>query len=514
VPEKLDDDSASDISIVSNKIAHSNTMRQQARTCVIICLWLTSTVVLNGCKVDQQKEVALYGNVLHAEDEQPPPAFEPDAPLSLFDALRQANWHNEQLSIKGETYLQALIDKDRSVAAFIPTISYTPIFTWQKKISSSSSSVPISTFVPPRTVDQPVSAEINLNLPGNIANLKRTEAEAERQKELLLNLKSAVLLDVANMYYQVLVLESRRDFLKFSLSVQRDNVKDMHSKYIAGTATQSDLALARSLLSQTNLSLTKARNDVANTRVELAFLIGVDSVNGPLSDRLSLPEKLPDREQLLAIAEQYRNDLKASKYQVEENVHLLQQAWSQYFPSVSLNFTYFLSRQSFPSQVNWINTLEFNLPVFSAGLIHDDVRYAWSLLRQAHYARSYLLRQIDNQLKIALRDYLDMQTQIEDLSVSARAARDDLRRTNSSYRAGVSTHLQLMQARDRLKNAEFELTSAKLTEKIYYLNLMQVLGRFDEQAFKDGFVLTATNENGQSYSINNSPYPAQTGGNN
>ena len=482
-------------------------MRKWAQVCGIICLWLISTVALNGCKVDQEKEVALYRDVLNPKGEQPPAVFEPNSPLSLFDALRQANWHNEQLAIKGETYLQALIDKDRSVAAFIPTISYTPIFTRQKKISSSSSSVPISSFEPPRTIDQPVSAEINLNLPGNIANVKRTESEAERQKELLLNLKSTVLLDVTNIYYQVLILESRWDFLEYSMSVQRDNVKDMHSKYTAGTATQSDLALAQSLLSQTNVSLTKARNDAANARAELASLIGVESVNGPLSDQLAVPEKLPDQEQLLAIADQYRNDLKASKYQVEENVHLLQQAWSQYFPSVSLNFTYFLSRQSFPSQVNWINTLEFNLPVFSAGLIHDDVRYAWSLLRQAHYARSYLLRQIDNQLKVALRNYLDMQTQIEDLSVSARAARDYLHQTDSAYKAGTATNLQLMQARDRLKNAEFELNSAQLTEKIYYLTLMQVLGRFDEQALKDGFILTVTNEKGPSYSIDNSFHP-------
>jgi outer membrane protein TolC len=482
------------------------------RACLglLICLWLIMTVALTGCKVDQQKEIAVYTKVLHGEGEKPPAPLEPNQPLTLLDALKQAAWHNEQLAIKGEAYLQALIDKDRSVAAFIPTISYTPIYTRQQKISSSSSSsVPIQSFVPPSAFDQPVNAGINLNVPGNIANVKRAASEADRQKELLLNLKSTVLLDVANIYYQVLILESRLGFLEYSISVQHHTIKDAASKYTAGVITPADFALAQSQLSQTNVSLSKARNDVANARAELALLIGVADVNGPLSDELELPEKLPDEQQLLTAAEQYRNDLKASKYQLEESVHLLQQAWSQYFPSVSLNFTYFLSRQSFPSQVRWINTLEFNLPIFSAGLIHDDVRQAWSLLRQAHYAHSYLLRQVDKELKVALENYRDTEKQVEDFDVVTVAARKDLHRTDSAYKAGTATSLELMQAQDRLKNAQFELTSARLTEKVYYLSLMRVLGRFNENSLAEGFTPTATNEQDQPYSTSS---PLLSGG--
>ena len=58
-------------------------------------------------------------------------------------------------------------------------------------------------------------------------------------------------------------------------------------------------------------------------------------------------------------------------------------AFSQYYPSVSLNFNAFLYRENFDDASKWTAVLSANLPIFTAGLIHADVRDAWSGLRQA-----------------------------------------------------------------------------------------------------------------------------------
>src|SRR5208282_4913781 len=54
----------------------------------------------------------------------------------------------------------------------------------------------------------------------------------------------------------------------------------------------------------------------------------------------------------------------------------------EYFPSVTINFNYFLYNDPTSTQV-WTNGITGNLPIFSALSIEGDVRAAWSVYRQA-----------------------------------------------------------------------------------------------------------------------------------
>ena len=451
-----------------------------------LCLTVAA-IVLTGCKVNQEKEQAYYQDVLRGKNARAPGLLEPNQPLSLVTALEMANWHNEQLAIKGEEYLQALIDKDRAASNFLPQIAYIPTYTQEKKVTFLGAPGAISDFVLPHTFDQPVRAEMNLNVPADVANSKRAESAAQQQRSLLLDLKSTILLDVARVYYQVLLAEARVKVLENSVGVQRDRVADIRSRYKAGTVLKLDVVQAEAQLSRTRVSLIKARNEVSTGRATLAFLVNSLSVESPLSDTFRLPGRLPPNEQLLLKAWYYRDDYRAAAYRVETAAHILQEAWSRNFPSISLDFTYFLSRQSFPSKVDWIGSLGLNLPLFSAGLIHDDVRTAWSMLRQAKLAETYLQRQISEELTVAVENYNDMHKQTEELQVQVKAAEEQMQRSVHAYENGMATNLDTLIARDQLLNARLSLTEARFNDKIYFLNLMRILGRFDPENLTSGF---------------------------
>ncbi len=444
--------------------------------------------LLSGCAVNQEKEISKYRDVLNKSSRQAPKPLEPNQPLTLVTAMEMANWHNEQLAMKGEQYLQSLIDKDRAVSNFLPEIAFVPTYTQQQKVTFPPPLGSLaSQFVPPHTLDQPIDAQINLNVPADVANTERAKSAAEAQKNLLLDLKSTILLDVARVYYQVMLSESRAKVLENSVSVQNDRVTNVRNKYKAGTARQLDVTQAEAQLSQTKVSLIKARNDIATGRAALALLINTPSVGGSLSDQLILPSKLPSSEQLLTAAWEYREDLMAAHHQVEASVHSLQQAWSRYFPSVSLNFTYFLNRQSFPTQVSWIYTLGINIPIFTAGLVHDDVRTAWSMLRQAKLNESYLYRQVGEQLAVALENYSETGKEVAELEVLVKSAQDELQTSMYSYNAGLATNLDTIIARNQLLNAQLSLSETKYNEKINFLNLMRILGHFDSESLASGF---------------------------
>ena len=95
-------------------------------------------IVTAGCAVDQKKEVAKYRGVLNeGVGNEQAPDFQVGQPLSLREALLLANERNENLGLSGEEYVQALIDKDRAAAAFLPTISLTPTYFIQDPSKST-----------------------------------------------------------------------------------------------------------------------------------------------------------------------------------------------------------------------------------------------------------------------------------------------------------------------------------------------------------------------------------------
>jgi len=103
----------------------------------VISLLLASIVA--GCAVDQKKEVETYQNVLHANLLSNDPAFTLGQPLTLRQALDLANHQNERLAVEGENYLQALIDRKRAAAAFLPTVNIVPTYEFRENANTGSS---------------------------------------------------------------------------------------------------------------------------------------------------------------------------------------------------------------------------------------------------------------------------------------------------------------------------------------------------------------------------------------
>jgi len=211
-------------------------------------------LVLAGCKVDQKKEVAQYRTLLDASSPGRPD-YDGRRPLTLAEALATANADNERLGISGEDYVQSLINKNRALAGFLPTVSFQPSYTLQQTarvgsanttsavsnpvggggtgtgngtgsgvVTPVAASTSIPTFRPlthevSQSFQAPVVGGINLFRGGyDIANLKAAEATILQRRELLFDTQEAVLINVAQAYYAVLRAEQSADVLRQTLT--------------------------------------------------------------------------------------------------------------------------------------------------------------------------------------------------------------------------------------------------------------------------------------------------------
>src|SRR5262249_14899054 len=152
-------------------------------------------------------------------------------------------------------------------------------------------------------------------------------------------------------------------------------------------------------------------------------------------------------------------------------------AFNQYFPSVDLNVNYFLTRDSSPTDSDWNALIQFNLPIFTAGLIHADVRDAWSRYRQALLFERQLARQIDRDVRTSLENLTSTLARLDELRIQTAAARQALQQADQSYKVGLATNLERLTAQDQVLSAELQLASAEYERKFFYLNILRQVGR-------------------------------------
>lgn len=428
-----------------------------------------------GCAVDQKKEVSMYRTVL---DGPKPPAFDyrRGDPLSLEAALLLANRNDEQLASGGETYVQALIAKDLQFAAFLPTLSLQPVtyFINHRPGFSGTASTVTNKGYQRAFTDVPVGASGNVfNGFQDVSNLRKAGYTAEQQQQLLLDLQQTTLINVAQAYYLVVTNERSVFVLLDSLRVQNEMVRNMEGRLVAGLARPLDVAQAQAQAAATAVTLIQAQNNVRTSRIELAFLTGAPVEDAKVDDRITVPTTLPSEDAAVKAAVKTRQDAKAAEGAVEAARQAVQAAIGQYYPSVTLNLDYYFHKEFTTSL--WEGIFQYNIPIFMWA-IHDNVRTAYSQLRQSWLAEQRVLRLVSQQVRTAQENLEGARLLVAELVVEVKAARIALEEAQASYIAGLSTYLDVLTAQNALLTAQLSLVTERLTYKTNYLLWLRAEG--------------------------------------
>ncbi len=426
-----------------------------------------------GCVVNQDKEVTIYREVIDtpifAISTQP---ADPQ-PLTLDDALRLANRNNENLAIQGETYLQALIDRKRAVAAFLPTISLAPTYFFRDPPDSDSD---FGGGARNSRYDTLLLGSMSVNPVSDWANLRASDYTIEQQRWLLLDFQQSLLIDVAQAFFAVLRAERSTEVLQDSLAVQEERVRDIRARQQAGLARPLDVAQTEAQASETRVVLIRAENDIRIGRELLALLTAVPIGDRPLLASTDVPDPIQPVESIESIAIANRQDLHAAAELIEAARFNAESAYGEYWPSVSFNISYFLSRQTEPTDSDWSAILSANLPLFSAGLIEADVRQALSQLRQAKLSESFTRRQVIQQVRTAFDNVDASRRRLDELKTTVSAAEQALEQADFDLRVGRGTVLERVVAQNQLLTAQLQMAGEEFDHKIAYLSLLRAAG--------------------------------------
>jgi outer membrane protein len=420
-----------------------------------------------GCAVDQAKEVETYRRVLDGDNPSPVAPFEATDDLDLVHALALANLHNETLVLQGEDYLQALINENRAAATFLPIVNLTPSFNAQHSTGGIGTTTSRSL---------PINGTINI-FSGfrDVALIASAASTSEQFRQLLLDQQDTLMLSVAQTFYQVLRSQQSAEVLVGSLKLQAERLRDIQARLKLGIAKPLDVAQTEADEAAAQVSLLQARSDARIGRATLAFLIGMPSVEGKLIDGFEAPATVAACDELEVQAKEKRQDLLASIDAVEAARHDVDAAFRQHYPSINLSASYLISETPSFGSV-WNLALSGLIPIFRAGLIHEDVRAAWSRYRQAVASQSLLERQVAEDVQIAYENLATSRTKIDQLRTQVAAAQRAFDLSDRSYQLGGASNLDRLTAQNTLLISQLQLSSEQYNLKVFYLDLLRSMG--------------------------------------
>lgn len=439
-----------------------------------------------GCIPPAEQETARYRNLLDPDGSAaaagPPP---PGGSLDLPTALKLTIRSSERLAVSGEDYLQALIERDRQFAGFLPAISFALRFNRIGDFTGREDFSPAGAddFLPLQPVDLPFTFSMNLfNGFRDYNGVRRAYAAAADREALLRNLLADVLLETAQVYYQTLRAEAAVRVLADNAAVQESRLRDLRLRLEAGTGRPLDVAQAEADLAIVRAELIAARREVRNARHLLAFLIGTESADWPLVDPQDPPPDPGDDEPLVAAARANREDLRAAEARIAAAEREVSIALGAYLPTVGVDLNLFAYRESFPQRSLFDFILRAAQPILNAELIGNDVRTALSRLRQSEMSAKELYRRIRREVLDAAADVRAARERTAALETAVKAAAESRRQAAERFREGFATNLDVLAAQNRVLRAEVELETERLTAKSLHLRLQRLVGRFPTRA--------------------------------
>ena len=398
--------------------------------------------------------------------------------LTLADAQKIALAQSPALAVARAAVGQAQSSIGISDAGALPNVNA------QGSLDRSRFSVRTGTGTVPLLLTSN-SASVNLKQlifdGGRVANeIKAARYSTSAASSQLERQVQSVLFGVSQNYFQALQARHQLATAKDSLRLAQTQLKLVEAQYRAGVAARADVLTAQLPVAQAQLAVAQAANGEQTQVAALLNVMGVPS-NTPttLQDDTSISGTIPALNDVMAIANSARPDLRAareSRRGAEASVHA---ARAQYFPNISatasdgttstaLNGSSFVPTYSFGVSVS--------VPVFDGGLINAQTQSAQAQLATAQANERAAELTVSLNVEQA---YLGLQTAragLTSATVELSQAHTVLDVTNAQYRAGVTTLPLLLNAQVGLTKAESDDAVALYNYKIAQQQLLLAEG--------------------------------------
>ena len=413
--------------------------------------------------------------------------------LSLSDARDLVQQDNYDVRLASTQIEVADATIRRAYGALLPTLSASGNYNVYQEERTVDFSPPGADEIPgadpdedseivvqPRTDYQwSLSASLNANfrsIPGirqsyRQRELAKMEVEAAREQ-----LDGAVI----QSYYNLLLIRRTIDVAAQQVASARTLYEATQSQIDAGTTTDFELTRAELELHQALQRLEGARLQFIEARQAMAELLQTDA-DFDIQQPQPPVEPSASDEPLMARAEQQRAIFEIDHLQTEVARFGEQEVLFRYLPSFSATFTY--AGQSGtdlqPGDAQWIFTLGAEWILWQGGMRSAERDEAQARSVAADIQAQKTRHELDSEIEQALAQLDAARTQRDSAHTELQLAARSLRQAELSFRHGVASQLDVINARDQYRIARLSALQEALQVDLAIYRLRTLVDGLD-----------------------------------
>ncbi|NTW54258.1 MAG: TolC family protein [Chlorobaculum sp.] len=393
------------------------------------------------------------------------------------------------------------VDLLRSYGNFLPKVtssaSYMPRSVSRSYTVSTSSTDAYSIRTESSSVDLSLTA--SLNLFNGLSDYAALQAALDRKKAAgftLQRAKESIAYDVTQHYYQVLLDQELLDIARENLKSTKDLLTLTDRQFNIGLKAITDLYQQQAEVSNGNLAVINAENQLRRSKLELVRRLRIDPAEEIALEPVSTASilKLSPEVNIAALSAsslERRSDLKAQQLERDAARQDVRQVAGARLPKLDLAFTmssgaidsykstglgttydyaYPPVGRQLENGIDHAVSLNLSWTIFDGFMTRYNVESAKVASRNRQLDYEELKDGIEINLKQVAGDYQVAFTRIESARESLKASESAAQGITRKYDLGASGFVELSSARATLFNARSTLTQA-----LYNLALQKAL---------------------------------------
>ena len=320
--------------------------------------------------------------------------------------------------------------------------------------------------------------------PSLLADYRRANADAAVAQARLEVARRGLVFTVVTSYYGVLVADEKIEVQRRALEEATRFRKISGQLEAGGEVAHADTVKADIELQQRQRDLNDAQLAAEKARLDLAVLL----FNNPLTPYtvagdLHQPQELPLRDQINAAANVNNPDLKAALAVFQSASLELTSARLDYFPSLSLNYSYGIDASQFAitasdgsHNLGYAATATLDIPVWDWMATRNRIKQSAARRDLAKVELTNTQRQLAASIEALYREAEVAHQQTASLDDSVRDATTALRLTNLRYTNGEAPILEVVDAQNTLISVQNSRADSAARYSTALANLQTLTG--------------------------------------
>lgn len=292
--------------------------------------------------------------------------------------------------------------------------------------------------------------------------------------------KQDMILKITQGYYRM--LQSGRLIESAEKTIERAKLflDYANAKFKSGLASRSDILKAEVELSNSNLTLIKAKNDFLAAKGNLNLLLGL-SADSPISiiDDLAIIEQnqFQEFDELKKQSYQNRPELKKFNEQLNVQKSSIQIAKGDFLPTLSADASYNYGGTEMSSlKENWVYGLTLSIPLFSGFSTKARVAEEEIALKGLEKQFESLSQQVSLDVWNSYLNIKETDERIINAKTFLENAQENLRIAEGQYREGAGSMIEVIDAQTNYVIADQTFIQSLADYKVAVASLKRATG--------------------------------------